>query len=120
MNFILIMGLIWMGYGLLSVLFEDDPNWMDYGWLIFAGIYLIVYVFQKTQKYLAIDNGFLKIQGPFGKKINLNDVREIRKFAGDYILKTGNTQLTINTQLIDEESLTELNSILQKLEVEWS
>lgn len=114
------MGLIWMGYGLLSILYDEDPNWIDYGWLVIAGIYLITYLYQKTQKYLAIDNGFLKIQGPFGKKVNLKDVREIRKITGDYILKTSKTQLTINTQIIDEESLTELISELQKLDVEWT
>ena len=116
----LVFGLIWLGYGVLRVLTDDSPNWIDYGWFVIAGIYLMVYFYQRNQKYLVIDDGFLKIQGPFGKKINLNEVQQIRKFAGDYILKTGETQLTINTQIIDEESLSKLNSALQQLDVEWT
>lgn len=116
----LVFGLIWLGYGTLSILTDANPNWIDYGWLVIAGLYLIVYFYQRSRKYITIDNGILQIQGLFGKKINLNEVQHIRKFAGDYILKTGESQLTINTQIIDEESLTELNGALQKLDVTWT
>jgi hypothetical protein len=42
--------------------------------------------YQRQNKYLTIENGF-KENSPFGKKINLTDIKQIKKFAGDYIIK---------------------------------
>jgi len=57
---------------------------------------------------------------PFGKKINLNDIKQIKNFAGDYIIKSEKDELTINTQIIDPNSLTELRTELDKLNIEWN
>ena len=56
----------------------------------------------------------------WGKNINLTEIKQIKKFAGDYIFKTDNQDLIINTQIIDPNSLAELNAKLEKLNVEWS
>ena len=95
-------------------------NWFDYGWFVFSGIYLIIYFYQKKEKYLTLENGFINQNWPFGKKMNLNEIKRIRHFAGDYILKSENKELTINIQLIDEESLLELKTELKKLNAEWN
>ena len=87
---------------------------------MFGILYLILYLNQKRNKYLTIENGILKINGSFGKKINLNEIKQIKKFAGDYILKSDKKKLTINTQIIDPNSLVELNAELEKLNVEWN
>jgi len=60
------------------------------------------------------------VNGPFGKKLILTEIKRIKKFAGDYILKTDEKELTINTQIIDPNSLAELNAELKKLNVEWN
>lgn len=99
--------------------YNGENRWTDYGYIIFAILYLILYVYQKQNKYLTIENGILKINGSFGKKINLTEIKRIKKFAGDYILKTDKKELTINTQIIDPNSLVELNTELEKLNVEW-
>ena len=116
----LIMGIFWLIYGIVLVVFNEDMNWFDYGWFVFSGIYLIIYFYQKKEKYLTLENGFIKQNWPFGKKMNLNEIKRIRHFAGDYILKSENKELTINIQLIDEESLLELKTELEKLNVEWT
>ncbi|WP_438966456.1 hypothetical protein [Flavobacterium sp.] len=64
-------------------------------------------------------NGIIKENYPFGKKINLDEIKLIKHFAGDIILKTEKTELTINTLLIDEKSIPELKTELKKLNVEW-
>jgi hypothetical protein len=69
---------------------------------------------------VSIENGILTVNGPFGKKLNLNEIKQIKKFAGDYIIKTEKKELTINTQIIDPNSLVELNAELEKLNVEWN
>ncbi|CAZ98557.1 Conserved hypothetical protein [Zobellia galactanivorans] len=66
---------------------------------------------------MRIENGTIRKNGlnGYGKKINLNEINWIKKFAGDYTLKTETKELKINTELIDKTSLTELNSILKEL-----
>ena len=83
-------------------------------------MYLGIYFYQKNYKYLTIENGIIHVNGPFGKKLNLTEIKRIKKFAGDYILKTDKKELTINTQIIEPTSLSELNDELEKLDVEWN
>jgi len=120
LNINLIFGVIWLAYGILTVAFDEKPNWIDYGWFVFSGIYFTAYFYQKKEKYLTIENGTIKQNWPFGKKINLKEIKIIKHFAGDYILKSDKTKLTINTQLIDEKSLVDLKTELKKLNAEWN
>lgn len=68
---------------------------------------------------MSIDHEIIRENWLFGKKISVKDIKWIRKFAGDYILKTDQKKLTINTQLIDPKSLTVLETELQKLNALW-
>ncbi|NGX85048.1 hypothetical protein G3A46_12035 [Aequorivita sp. KMM 9714] len=120
MNINLIFGLVWLVWFFIGILTKDEPNWTDYGWIVISAMYLIGYFYQRQNKYLTIENGIIKINSPFGKKLNLNEIKRIKKFAGDYILKTERKELTINTQIIDPNSLAELNAELEKLNVEWN
>ncbi|NQY31379.1 MAG: hypothetical protein HRT69_18175 [Flavobacteriaceae bacterium] len=115
LNVNLIFGIIWLIFGLLGVFTTDNPHWTSYGYLVISILYLTTYFYQKKNQYLTIENGLISQNYPFGKKINLTEIKRIKKFAGDYILKTDKTELTINTQLIDEKSLTQLNTELDKL-----
>lgn len=119
MNMYLILGVIWLVWFLLGLLTNDDPHWTDYGWIVISVLYLTVYFYIRQNKYLTIENGFIKINGSFRKKLNLSDIKQIKSFAGDYILKSDSKKLTINTRIIDPNSLAELNTELEKLNVEW-
>jgi hypothetical protein len=115
----LILGIIWLINGIIQVGFNEKPNWFGYGWFVFSAIYLTIYFYQKNEKYLTIENGIIKQNWPFGKKMNLAEIKRIRHFAGDYILKTERTKMTINIQLVEEKSLADLKTELEKLNVEW-
>ena len=120
LNVNLIFGLIWLVWFFVGVFGKEEPNWTDYGWLVISIAYLSIYFYQKKYKYVSIENGILSVNGPIGKKLNLTERKRSKKFAGDYILKTDKSELTINTQIIDPKSLTELNTELEKLNVEWN
>jgi len=120
LNFNLIYGIIWMTFFLAKLIFDDELHWLDYGWVLISLAYFGIYFYQKKYKYVTIENGVLTVSGPFRKKINLNEIKRIKKFAGDYILKSEEKELTINAQIIDPNSLAELNTELQKLNVEWN
>jgi len=87
--------------------------------LISAGfLSLTIYYYQKKKQYLSIENGILKKNTLFPKSINLRDVIVFKRSAGDYILKTKEKRVTIDTQLIDSDSLVELISELKKFNLE--
>jgi len=119
LNVNLIIGLFWLIWFFVRVFEKNEPNWTDYGWIVISLMYLGLYFYQKNYKYLTIENGIINVNGPFGKKLNMTEIKRIKKFAGDYILKTDKKELTINTQIIDPNSLAELNAELEKLNVEW-
>ena len=118
----LIFGLVWLVFAIvqLFILDYENSNWIKYGWFGISLMYISVYLYEYFNQYLTIENGIIKKNSLFGKKINLNEIKRIKKFAGDYIIKTDKTELTINMQIIDPESLTDLNTELQKLNVEWN
>jgi hypothetical protein len=113
----LILGIVWVIIGFLKLYYDDKLRWTDYGYLVIGILYIGHYLYDKTNQYLTIENGIIWKNGlyGFGKKINLNEINWIKKFAGDYTLKTETKELKINTELIEEKSLTELNKILEKL-----
>ena len=116
----LFLGLIWLVYGVVNAVLSDSADWFDYSWFLLSGFYLTLYFYQRKEHYLTIESGIIKQNWPFGKELNLDEVKQIKFFAGDYILKTDTEELSINSQLINSESLTVLNEELAKLEIGWS
>src|SRR5690606_37323439 len=109
-----IFGIIWLILGIAAVTFESGTIF-NYGYLLMGFLYLGTYFFEKNKQYLTIENGVISKNQLIPKKINLNEIKQIKKFAGEYILKTDSTDLRVNTELIDPKSLLELNTFLQSL-----
>ena len=120
LNVNLIFGLFWLLWFFIGVFGKEEPNWTDYGWIVISLMYLGMYFYQKNYNYLTIENGFIKQNWPFGKKMKLKEIKGIKHFAGEYILKSELKKMKINIQLINEESLLELKTELKKLDVEWT
>ena len=114
------MTILWLIFVVFNLISNDFGEWTTYTWLGISVMYIAIYSFDYFNQYLTIQNNVIKENHLFGKKINLNEIKRIKKFAGDYILQTEITELTINTQIIDQNSLTELNAELEKLNVEWT
>ena len=113
----LLLGIVWIGLGVFNLWEAENNRWSDYGYLIIGILYVGHYFYDLTNQYLIIVNGTIRKNGLYGfrKKIVLNEINWIKKFAGDYTLKTEQNELKINTELIDKESLTKLNKILADL-----
>lgn len=115
----LVLGSLCLLWFFLGVAVKEDSHWTDYGWLFIALLHLGVYFYRRKYAYLIIENGRITVNGPLGKSMELSEIKRIKKFAGDYILKADNKELSFSTQLIAPNSLTRLNSELEKLNVEW-
>jgi hypothetical protein len=113
----LILELVWTGLGVFSLLEDESLRWTDYGYLVVGILYLGHYLYDLNNQYLTIENGSIRknILYGFKKKINLNEIYRIEKYAGNYILRTLTKELKINTEFIEEKSLAEFNEILKKL-----
>lgn len=113
----LIVGIIWTGLGIFNVIETEALKWIDYGYLVVGFLYISHYLYDDFNQYLNIENGIIAKNEFFGfkKKIALNDVTLIKEYAGDYILQTEDEKLEINTTLIEDQSLKELNNVLKEL-----
>ena len=113
----LALGLMWTIQGVLTCfIFEGNPDWFDYVWFVFGGVYLTIYYHQKTQHYLSLENGILKENWPFGKKIKINDIISIKENFNDYQITTQEKVLKVNNQLIDKDSYILLKEKLRSIE----
>jgi len=116
----LFMGLLLLANGIRQVIFNENTGWFNYIWSLLGILYFVSFFKQLSGKYLIIENGSIRQNWPFGKKINLNEIKRIKHSGGEYILKTESRNMTINIQAIDEKFLPILKTELKKLNVEWN
>ena len=112
------LSLLWLVFFLIGIFIKEELHWADFGWSMISLMYLGFYLYQRKNQYLLIENGFIKKNDLFGKKLNLNEIIGVKKFVGDIILKTESREMKIDTQLIEPGSLTLLNAHLEKLNIE--
>ncbi|WP_397446238.1 hypothetical protein [Polaribacter sp. R77954] len=115
----LMFGIVWDGLGIFKVLEGNNLSWSGYLYLVIGLLFIGNYLYCLKNQYLTIENGTIRKNVLYGfvKKVNLKEIKLIKKFASDYILKTETKQLKIHTEAIEEKSLSELNRILTELNV---
>jgi len=114
----LIIGIVWSLLAVFGMLENDNRlGWSNIINLIIGIIYLGGYLYNLKNQYLTIENGMIWKSEYYKpkKRLNLKDINWIKKFAGDYTLKTEGKELIINTSLINKDSLVKLNTILSSL-----
>lgn len=110
----LIFGIIWSLLGITAFTF-DTGNLFNFGYIFFGFGYLAIYFFEKTNQYLTIENGWITKHNIRPKRMKLDEINHIKKFAGDYVLKTDQDELTINISNVEKNSLLELENVLEGL-----
>ena len=113
----LFQGLFWILLGVLGLLFSDRKNVFFYLYFIMGLIH--IYLYFKVKYYLSIENNIIKQNYIFGKKMDLSEIKSIKHFAGEYILRTYKRKMTINISCVDQSSLLDLTTELKKLDVKW-
>lgn len=114
-SYFLIIGLLWLIFGAALRILQPEHLY-SYGYLILGAIYVAVYISMKKKDYLTIENDILTKHNVFSsQKIKLAEVTAVKEFAGDYIVKTSSEELVVNTQIIDQYALNQLDEKLNKL-----
>ena len=103
--------------GMLSLFFSETNHMFIYLYMPLGLISLYRYI--KVKYYLIVEKGVLKQNYIFGKKIDLSEIKSIKHFAGEYILRTDKRKMTINISWVDQSSLLDLKDELKKLDVKW-
>ena len=110
--------LFWLLLGITGLFFSERKLSLIYLLHIFLSI-IYFYKYLKGTNYLIIEKGVLKQNYIFGKKMNLSEIKTIKHFAGEYILRTYKRKMTINISWVDQSSLLDLTTELKKLDVKW-
>jgi len=113
----LFQGIFWILLFVLGILFSDRKNVFFYLYLIMGLIH--IYLHLKVKYYLIIEKDVLKQNYIFGKKMELSEIKSIKHFAGEYILRTDTRKMRIDIGSIDQSSLLDLKGELKKLDVQW-
>lgn len=107
----------WTGmvvFSIIEIYKGKEFGLSTYIWLAVGMLYVIIYSFTIYKQYVTIqDNWLYRNELPF-KKIDLTQLREVKKFAGDYTLKTDQTELVINTQIMGEQSRQTFEAIMEE------
>jgi len=113
----LFQGIFWILIFILGVLFSETNHIFFYLYMPLGLISLYRYI--KVKYYLIIEKDVLKQNYIFGKKMDLSEIKSIKHFAGEYILRTDKRKMRIDIGSIEKSSLAELRDELKKLDVQW-
>ena len=113
----LLLSLLYWVICLMNILGADDLGYLQIGFLILAIVSTFLYFRERKQQYLTISEGMIKRNDIWGRKIRLDEVIHIEKYAGDYILKTPTKKLRIDTHIIPPEALKELEGVLGQIQL---
>ena len=113
----LFQGIFWILLFVLGILFSDRKNVFFYLNLIMGLVH--IYLYLKVKYYLIIEKDVLKQNYIFGKKMELSEIKSIKHFAGEYILRTDTRKMIINLSWVDQNSHSELKGELKRLKAQW-
>jgi hypothetical protein len=114
----LILGGTFAAFGLLQLLNNPDTPWIYYLQLFFGLFTVGAYFYENYFQYLTIEKGILTKNSLRKRCLQLNDINKIQSFPGKIKLFTSEEKLSINTELIAEDSRNDLLKVLGSLEVE--
>lgn len=103
--------------GMLSLFLSETNHMFIYLYMPLGLISLYRYI--RVKYYLIIEKGILKQNYIFGKKIKLSEIKSVKHFAGEYILRTDTRKMRIDIGSVEKSSLAELRDELKKLDVQW-
>ncbi|MBZ9778965.1 hypothetical protein LB452_08520 [Psychroflexus sp. CAK8W] len=113
------LGITWIIMGTYSLNESDSSIWKGIVYMILAVLYLGHYLYDLKHGYLEIENGIItkNILYGFKNKMELDDIQQIEKVKGNYILKSASKTMKIKIDLIDHSSLNKLLELLKGLDL---
>ena len=104
---------------LLFVIELIASNEIKYFNIALALLYIATYFYHKKVPFLTIQKGVLKQHWWFEKRIDSKDINEIKYFAGEYIVRSAQKEIRIDTHLIDPRDQPLLTDFLRTHQDKW-
>ncbi|MBZ9627937.1 hypothetical protein LB450_07475 [Psychroflexus sp. CAK1W] len=116
----LILGLVWLTFGSMYFLITSDSLfWFGFGFMAIGFFDILHYLYDSKHQYLHIENGSIRKNKLYGfnftTKIDVDDIHEIKRAGGNYILKSESSTFKIDPAVIEKESLNDLHNFLKEL-----
>ena len=115
----LLLGVVWTGIGVLNFYENDNIRWSNSIYFVLGLLYIGHFIIDITFQYLTIENGTIRKNWLYGfrNKLNFEDIKSIEKDGANYTLITDSQKLKIKTKLIEENSLIQLNTLLERMNI---
>jgi hypothetical protein len=104
----LLLGIVYTILGCISVFTSKEDILI--GFIVIGVLHIAISFWQKNRPYITIDDEFLQKDGIIKKKIRIAQIKSVKYFAGDYIIKSPAQEVKIDTNLIDKEHLPQLQN----------
>jgi hypothetical protein len=125
-RYYLLLGMVFIIFDLLfDSNFKFSPELVlnsTGAYFVFMSLFFIIYYQIISKKgYAVLKKNLLSKTGLFQKKINLMEVNNVRRFAGDYIFKKDKKELFIlDTQRCDPNDINLLMREIDKRGISWT
>ena len=116
LNRILFLGIGYIIIGLISLATSTELYFS--GFALIGIIYVLQYFYTKNRAYVILLENSIRSNGIFKKEIEIKNVKSIKYFAGDYIIKSAEKEIVIDTNLVDKESQSNLKNYFENLKLQ--
>lgn len=102
--------------GLFAVI-TDGHSVLNYTWIVVGLLQAGTYFYDKKYQYLTIENNTLTKHFLVPKSIKISEIRRIIKLMYSYKVETETGTMRISKNLIEENSLKELDRFFDRLKL---
>ena len=113
----LVLGILFSIMSSLRI-FEGTASYFTYFQLLLGLLMIGTYFFEMKYQYLSIKNDVLTKNNLIKKTVQLDKIEQVQTFPGRIKLASSEKNLSINTSIIDKESINDLYRVLGSLELE--
>jgi hypothetical protein len=115
-RFFIIAGGLFILLFVIELIVTKDISYFN---IALALTYSVPYIYHRKVPFLTIQKGVLKQNWWFGKRIDSKDINEIKYFAGEYIVRSAQKEIRIDTNLIDQRDQPLLTDFLRIHQDKW-
>ncbi len=115
----LLSGILWFLIFGFYFFFRTE-SYFGYGYLAIGIGFLGSYIYKKALHYATLKNGILTKNNLLPKRINLDQITDVTYFSGKYKLITQDSEMIINTMVLEKNSLEDLKQIIKQLNISKS
>ena len=108
-----LLGINNLFWGILASISGSWSDWIGFGFLLLGGICLAAAVWVRYTPYFYFHAETLIQPGWRTKRIPLHNLSSVRSFAGDLILESGSTRITLNKYTARKDDLKALREFLE-------